>query len=385
VPEFDINLDLVPEDRFVEVVNHFKEPLMNLVDHFHGTTPTARLIAMEISKRRGPENAEFMGEIKGIAKTAGIPVAEIHMVQMLYEINTLMIPLVNFSGVIDSINGVDLEEVGNMLEAQQVATHAIVPRFACTGIIALNREDNTVYHARNLDFYFAPFLQPLTYTGIYKKNGIEVFRAQSIAGYPSILTGMRKGVNGFTIEINTRFTDHIGGNAEMFRNLFKNKREISGWTKRKILEEHDNYEDAVEAFSNTPYSASEYNIIAGVKKGVILGRNADGLAYQIPLNESSKDYIIMTNFDYVFHDIREIFDPTEASGKGLFHPRRKAAEKLLDQAKTLTPELLFDVLNDEGVMAKDTIFQVIMNVEQGLWNASLPACLACGRNSSILI
>jgi len=223
----------------------------------------------------------------------------------------------------------------------------------------------------------------MTYTGVFTKGGKEVFRAQMIAGYSAILTGMRMGSNGYTIEINTRFASHLGDNGKMFRNLFKEKREVSGWSKRKILETIDNYDDAVEAFSSTPYASSEYNIVAGVKKGVILARDADGVAFKLPLNESSSDYVLMTNFDYPWHDIKEAFDPT--SVKGIGHSRRKDAQKLLDAAPVLTPGLLFDVLNDDGVMAKDTIFQVIMNVEKGLWNASLPACVKCGRGAQVLV
>merc|ERR1712070_347918 len=222
--------------------------------------------------------------------------------------------------------------------------------------------------------------QPMTYTGIFTKGGSEIFRAQTMGGYTAVLTGMRKGPNGYTMEINTRFPDHWGGNAEMIKNVFTNKITPSGFTKRKILETMDNYEDAVEAFSTTPYSATEYNIVSGVKKGTILGRNPDGLAYQLPLSESGKKYILMTNFDYNWGDIREIFDPT--GGDGIFHPRRKPAENLLDNADSITGGLLFDVINDFAVMAKDTIFQVIMDVETGLWNASLPECAKCGTPES---
>merc|ERR1712070_1369493 len=223
--------------------------------------------------------------------------------------------------------------------------------------------------------------QPMTYTGIFTKGGSEIFRAQTMGGYTAVLTGMRKGPNGYTMEINTRFTDHVGGNSEMIKNVFTNKITPSGFLKRKILEDIDNYEDAVEAFSTTPYGATEYNIVAGVKKGTILARNPDGLAYQLPLSESSKKYIIMTNFDYIWHDVKEIFDPT--GGKGIFHPRRKPAEALLDNADSMTPEVMWNVINDFEVMAKDTIFQVVMNVETGLWNASLPNCTECGVNGSI--
>jgi len=387
IPEFDVNLDLAPEERYTEVIQHFKEPLQKFVTYLHAANPIVKVIGSLVSMKRGQENPELQGEIRGIAKLSGVTEGEIHLMQMLYELNTLMIPIVNFTEGISDFEA--LEAVATMLEStspqlQQQSVFGEFPiRFGCTGIIAWDNSTGTVNHARNLDFSFAKYLQAMAYTGIFKKNGSEVFRAQTIAGYTAILTGMRKGPNGYTIEINTRFTDHVGGNSEMFRNLFTNKREISGWTKRKVLEQHDNYEDAVEAFSNTPYAATEYNIVAGVKKGVILARKPDGLAYKLPLGENGKDYIIMTNFDYPWHDIKEEFDPTTV--KGLFHPRRKAAEKILDAAKVLTPELLFQVLNDDAVMAKDTIFQVIMNVETGLWNASLPACVSCGRSSSMLV
>jgi len=281
----------------------------------------------------------------------------------------------------------DADDEADGSEADGAMHSASFPiRFGCTGIIATDDDDGTVYHARNLDFSFASYLQRLTYTGIFTKNGTEVFRAQTIAAYSSILTGMRKGPNGFTIEVNTRFNGHLGRNKKMFKNLFRtkkggNKADLSGWTKRKILENVDNYEDAVEAFSNTPYVSPEYNIVAGVKKGVILARDPDGLAFKMPLQESEKKYIIMTNFDYPWHDIKENFDPSVVKGRY----RRKAAEAILDKADVLTPELLFGVLNDDRVMAKDTIFQVIMNVETGLWNASLPACESCGRNVSIMV
>lgn len=47
----------------------------------------------------------------------------------------------------------------------------------------------------------------------------------------------------------------------------------------------------------------------------------------------------------------------------------------------ITPDVLFRALNDFGVMANDTIFQALMNVQTGAWNVSLPACGACGRDS----
>jgi len=377
VPEFQIDLDSKPEDRFTEVLTHFGDNLRNFANHLHAGSSILKAIAEAVVLKRGREPEELDRELTGFHRATGIPKNELQTIQMIYELDTTTIPVVNFTS-----GSSDMDLIHELLG--EVNPNWAVPEpfhFGCTGIIAPSDEDQTVYHARNLDFSFAEWLQPMTYTGIFTKGGSEIFRAQMIAGYDAVLTGMRKGPNGYAVETNTRRPDHVGGNAEMIKNLFTNKITPSGFTKRKILETIDNYEDAVEAFSTTPYAASEYNIVSGVRKGTILARNPDGLAYQLPLSESSKKYIIMTNFDYIWGDVREIFDSNAA--KGIGHPRRPPAEALLDNDEPMTGEKLFNVINDLEVMAKDTIFQVIMNVELGLWNASLPFCTKCGVDGGI--
>merc|ERR1719162_282157 len=125
------------------------------------------------------------------------------------------------------------------------------------------------------------------------------------------------------------------------------------------METVDNYEDAVVKFSKTPYAAPEYNIISGVKKGTILARSQDGVYHQLVLGSKPKDYIIITNFDYWDHDIKEWFDPTTVAGLG--HSRRIGAEKQLNSSSiVITPDALLKILSDRTVMAKDTIFQAII-------------------------
>ena len=147
----------------------------------------------------------------------------------------------------------------------------------CTGIIA-NCQDGTVYHARNLDFSPVDVMTHLAYTGIFTKGGVEVFRSQMIAGYSCVVTGLKKGPNGFSIERNTRYPDHDKGNEEMFKNLFSG-RPLNGWTLRKILETQPDYESAVNAIMTTPYVSTEYAIVSGVKKGTIISRDPESPAY----------------------------------------------------------------------------------------------------------
>ena len=43
----------------------------------------------------------------------------------------------------------------------------------------------------------------------------------------------------------------------------------------------------------------------------------------------------------------------------------------MNSSTALTPQVLFDTINAEYVLA-DTVFQAIINVELGLWNISQP-------------
>ena len=152
----------------------------------------------------------------------------------------------------------------------------------------------------------------LVYTGIFQKGGVEVFRSQMVAGYTMLITGMRKGPNGFAIERNTRYPDHKEGNEEMFKNLLDG-RPLNGWTLRKVMENNADYEDAIAAISTSKYVSTEYAIVSGVKKGQIIARDPESVAHVQTLNQAGgnfderDDYIIITNFDFYFHDIREDF------------------------------------------------------------------------------
>tara|TARA_B110000208_G_scaffold191332_1_gene257858 strand:+ start:702 stop:1355 length:654 start_codon:yes stop_codon:yes gene_type:complete len=212
----------------------------------------------------------------------------------------------------------------------------------------------------------------LVYTGIFKKGGKEIFRSQMVAGYQSVITGMRFGPDGWAIERNTRYPDHVDGNEEMLKNLLDG-RILNGWSLRKILEDQATYDGAVGAIEQVPYVSTEYAIVSGVKKGVIVAKDPESVAHLQILNqpggnfEERDDYVIITNFDFFFHDIREEFDPTGGGPK----PRRVLAQEFLNATAVLTPNVLFEAINYKGVIA-DTIFQAIMNVEKSVWNVSQP-------------
>ena len=57
------------------------------------------------------------------------------------------------------------------------------------------------------------------------------------------------GADGWAIERNTRYPDHVDGNEEMLKNLLDG-RILNGWSLRKILETQPTYAGAVGAIGD---------------------------------------------------------------------------------------------------------------------------------------
>ena len=190
---------------------------------------------------------------------------------MLYELQTIMVPIVNFTQ--------SAAEAEKRLPEEYKALSRIPWRGpGCTGIVA-QTSDGSVSHARNLDFAPPDIMSALVYEGIFTKGGKEIFRSQMIAGYTMVITAYKmEGDDGYVIERNTRYADHGGGFQEMMKNLFSG-RDLNGWSLRKILETVDTYDDALAAVKSTPYVSTEYAIMSGVRKGQIVSKNPDNVAH----------------------------------------------------------------------------------------------------------
>jgi hypothetical protein len=289
VKTYDINLDLPPERRYEKLLPEFNSTVWSFYTKYFASDKILTDVLYSLSDKRGPENEEQQKEIEGLANLSKLPLKFVKSIQMLYEIQTLMVPIVNFTHT----------RWHDTVPKGYEALSKLPWHGGCTGIIARNAKDNTVYHARNLDFSPVPFMTNLVYNGVFKKNGKEVFRSQMIAGYTMVITALKLGKDGYAIERNTRYTDHWGGNKEMIDNL-ETGRILNGWQLRKILENVNNFDDAIQQISTVPYASTEYAIVSGVQKGQIISRNPDNVAYRQVLGEKNFDepnnYIIITNF-----------------------------------------------------------------------------------------
>lgn len=125
VPEFEIDLGLAPEDRFTHVIEHFKPALSDLYSNLVNNSIVLGL-ANKVVAARGPENDELMAELTGIAETVGWPIQVVQSAQILYEVQTLMVPITNFSWA--GLNGAETQAMIQFLNQRSVS-------FGCTGII----------------------------------------------------------------------------------------------------------------------------------------------------------------------------------------------------------------------------------------------------------
>jgi len=124
---------------------------------------------------RGEENPEQQAEIRGLAEGSRLPLKFVQGIQMLYELQTLMVPIVNCSDYPVPVLCPKQEAEPWMLPPQFAAL-ARIPgkhRGGCTGIIARTR-DGTVAHARNLDFSPVDVMTQLVFTGIFTRGGREL-------------------------------------------------------------------------------------------------------------------------------------------------------------------------------------------------------------------
>ena len=367
VPTLVIDLDRPPEQRYVEVATRFNSSIWAFYDKLfaHDAALTDALHALVDA--RGPEPDGVMrAEVDGIIKTTRLPAKFVQGIQALYELQTLMVPVVNGSSRQDP-----LPRRFRALERWPMRGPG------CTGIVATNAADGTVVHARNLHLAPVKLFAPLVYEGLFKRNGSVVFRAGMIAGYVSLLTGYRPGgyrPGGYVVERNTRYPSHPGGNREMLNNLLDGV-PLSGWTLRRMIEDVSTYDGALAIARSAPFVATEYVIMSGVGQGHIVARDPASVAHLSMLGVAASgqpaSYVIVTNWDFWWHDVREWFDPTGRVGI----PRRVAAQRILNASLnaglSLTPELLNATVSACGVLA-DTIFQAVADVETGLWSIAQP-------------
>lgn len=276
----------------------------------------------------------FPGELKGIANATGIPIGEIVLYNLFYEVFSV-----------------------------------------CTSII-VEDQSGKLYHARNLDFglfmgwdvknktwLVTEYLRDLVVELDFQKDGNTVFKSVNFAGYVGILTGIKPTL--FTLTIDERF-GLKGGYIGILEWIFgRRSGSWMGFLTRNVLENSTSYGAALKMLANTRLLAPVYFIIAGNRsgEGCIITRGLKSLDLLELRNGKSGWYLVETNYDHW-------------KEPPFYDDRRNPAMKCLDKngQQNISLGALYNVLSTQPVLNKLTTYTALMQVDTGHLETYIQEC-----------
>jgi acid ceramidase len=270
-----------------------------------------------------------------MAKATGIPLGEIVMYNIFYEIFTV-----------------------------------------CTSIITQDSAGK-LYHARNLDFGLFMGWEPDNHTWAitealrpsivmldWQKAGKTVYKSVNFAGYIGILTAVKQGV--ITLSLNDRFNLDGGYIGILKWILGDRKSSWVGFLTRQTMEMATSYKQARDMLSNTPMLAPAYFILGGVNasEACIITRSRQGAVDVWDIGtRNSTWYILETNYDNWLPPL-------------FLDDRRTPAHKCMKEMTLNKAGFagLFDVLSSKPVLNKLTTYTALMQVGSGQLETHLQYC-----------
>jgi len=342
-----VDLDMDPQDRWTAIVQPLTAQIKNLISVVTQFVPPEFLQkVLTHCDNNSPQEfldrfpAPYGDEISGIATATGIPVCEIILYNIFYEVTGL-----------------------------------------CTSIVVQNT-DGHIYHGRNLDFGVSPAwdkknntwlmteaLRPLLVNINFQSQEKTAFMTTQYAGYVGVLTAVRPGA--FSLTVDSRF------NADLDEYLVKwlfNKQDTANWlafSTRTVMENYEDYASAVSALSNMVMIGPSYIIMGGVNPGegcVITNAPNQTQAlnvWSIPEGRpiGKPWYVIETNYDHWLPPPK-------------FDNRRQPAEDCLAEVGQDNIDLptLYNVLHGIPNRNKLTTYTALMDVAAGTLSSSLQWC-----------
>jgi hypothetical protein len=297
-PEFQLNLDLAPEDRWTEIVKVYNDKLWDVYTVLNWLIPSSFDPYFEGLAFWGKymfKYQEMSREIQGIANTAKIPFGKLFFVNFMYEFST---------------------------------TPLGVP--ACSSVVVRNATNN-ILHGRNMDFFFWNRLSRVQAKIQFYRAGQYVATIYTYVGSVWALTTVKE--YAFSITVDTR---HPRADEETFSgvidNLFVKNYMPSVWLVREASLLDNDFAAARLRLLSVNITAPVYFIIAGLSgnEGTVIERKDTGPHAYYDLNETVW-YLVQTNYD------RDVEDP-------VFDRRRIPAEDRLNKLGQSITSL--DLYND---------------------------------------
>ncbi|XP_036439435.1 LOW QUALITY PROTEIN: N-acylsphingosine amidohydrolase (acid ceramidase) 1b [Colossoma macropomum] len=339
---YTVDLDLAPSQRWKEVITDKKNDLVNMIqaikDLANAFVPSGRLV--DLVDRDLPLMIDtlpypFNEEIKGIATASGVPLGEVVLFNIFYEIFTV-----------------------------------------CTSLVAEGPDGNLI-HARNLDFglfmgwdlknrswVITEKLKPLVVNVDFRRSNRTVFKSTNFAGYVGMLTGMRPHV--FTLTMNERFSLNGGYIGILEWILGKRDGMWMSFLTRSVLENATSYAEAKKLLSDTKLLAPAYFILGGNQTGeaCIITRSRTHNIYPLDIDlKQGRWYVLETNYD---HWKKPLF----------LDDRRTPAMKCMNRITqaNISWKTVYDVLSTKPVLNKLTTYTTLMDVSEGQLESFIRDC-----------
>ncbi|XP_030620888.1 N-acylsphingosine amidohydrolase (acid ceramidase) 1a [Chanos chanos] len=338
---YTIDLNLHPRERWTEVIKAKTVELKNMIQSmkdlsfgfFHGKL--VQLVDNELPVIVDTLPYPFNEEIKGIAAVSGVPLGEVVLFNIFYEVFTV-----------------------------------------CTSLVAEDLKGN-LYHARNMDFglfmgwdqknqswTLTEKLKPLVVNVDFRRNNKTVFKSTNFAGYVGILTGIRP--KEFTLTMNERFNMDGGYIGILEWILGMRDGMWMSFLTRSVLENATSYEDARKDLAQTKLLAPAYFILGGNRtdQGCVITRARTNMLDIWDINlKLGRWYVLETNYD---HWEAPLF----------LDDRRTPAMKCMNQTTQakISFETIYNVLSTKPVLNKLTAYTTLMEVSTGRLESYIRDC-----------
>jgi len=281
IPSFEINLDAPPRTRWQGVAKYYRHWFMKHYDLTSVDIPNDPWSKQQYSEfmKTVKFPSEIAEEIEGFVEALNHPNASVEVFtkrQVLYEMG-------------------------------------LTQGFACSGIIA-SKANGRVVHGRNLDLGVQyKFAERVTFEAVFMRGGKQIARGPTFLGNVGMHTGLHVP-SGWSIEQNTRVENFTNWTKEVAASNWVAKTiqaakaggKMTLLETRRLLTTHDNFVDALDAFTNTKWLAPQYFILAGggEYQGAVVsvGRAMPDGSHFYDLNLMSKAtgrwLIVQTNDDH---------------------------------------------------------------------------------------
>ena len=327
--EYTVNLDLLPAERWTEIVSEYKSDIENILKLIKKDVP--QVLAEAISVVAGGIDElvphPYNEEIVGIAGALNTSVADILLANLYYELTAY-----------------------NHRHSGNTVLHSLS---GCTSIVA-ETTDGGIMHARNMDYSFVKYLENITITVHFQKGGKTVYTGTTFTGYVGLVTGQKP--YKYTISLDERNQGTLEMNlAEML--LSRGMKGAVAFHVREVLNSDDlTFSEAVEHMAGKLLTAPVYVIMGGANsgEGVVITRNRLDALDRHWLNATAGTwYVLETNYD------RWTTPPPDDDRRD---PAIRAMNDMTRAGVTVMD--LFNVLSTPPVFNHKTTYTVVMAAAQ---------------------